>query len=92
MGSLRTMSVQEMCFGLLTGILSILVLFGFGSIWEGLDFELCLEVPNRRAWARSEQGGGIGGGRRDCGWRLAAGLGIRVRIKPIDRVSVDRNG
>ena len=29
------------------GIASFLVLFEFGLIWEGLDFEVCLEVPNR---------------------------------------------
>ena len=45
-GFLRTTSAQETWFDVVTGIAPFLVLFGFGSIWEGLASEKCLEVPN----------------------------------------------
>ena len=41
-----TTSAQETWFGLITVIASLLELFGFGTIWESLNFKICLEVPN----------------------------------------------
>ena len=56
----HTISAQETWFDLVTGIVSLLVLFRFGPIWEDLDFDICLEVPNRFFLSSSCIGGDEG--------------------------------